>query len=47
MEPLIDPLKDRAVKTVKAPPHRPLSKELMFPDKLKKKPDWKLLRDHL
>lgn len=36
MEVLNDPLKDRVVKTVKPPPHRPLETKLMFPDKLKR-----------
>jgi len=47
MEPLSDPNKDRVVKSVKPPPHRPLAKHLMFPDRLKNKPDWRLIRDHL
>jgi len=47
MEPLSDPLKDRVVKSVKLPPHKPLTRELMFPDRLKGKPDWKVIRDHL
>lgn len=55
MDPLKDPANDRHVKTLKPPPHRPLMKSLMFPDKLKSiqkfdmkdKPDWKLLKDHL
>jgi len=47
MEPLSDPLRDRVMKSVKAPPHRPLARNLMFPDKLKNKPDWKVIRDHL
>ena len=47
MDPLSDPLKDRAIKSVKPPPHRPLSRQLMFPDRLKNKPDWKVIRDHL
>jgi len=47
MEPLTDPAKDRAVKTVKPPPHRPLTRQMMFPDRLKNKPDWKVIRDHL
>ncbi|CAD8124068.1 unnamed protein product [Paramecium sonneborni] len=47
MDILKDPANDRQVKTLKPPPHRPLSKNLMFPDKLKNKPDWKLLKDHL
>ena len=54
MDLLKDPVNDRMVKTLKPPPHRPLSRNLMFPDKLKSKvyynidkPDWKLIRDHL
>jgi serine/threonine-protein phosphatase 2B catalytic subunit len=47
MEPLKDPLGDRMVKSTKPPPAKPLDTKLMFPDKLKNKPDWKLLRDHL
>jgi serine/threonine-protein phosphatase 2B catalytic subunit len=43
MEPLLDPLKDRVVKRLKPPPHRPLAHHLMFPDK----PDWIAIRDHL
>lgn len=35
MDSLKDPNNDRQVKTHKAPPHKPLSYELMFPDKLK------------
>ena len=35
MEPLPDPIKDRVVKTIKPPPHRPLARESMFPEKLK------------
>ena len=33
MDPLLDPVKDRRVKKVKPPPHRPLSEKLMFPKK--------------
>jgi len=48
MEPLSDPVGDRKVKTCKAPPHKPLRKNLLFPDpKNPNKPDWKVLRDHL
>jgi len=47
MEPLSDPSKDRVVKSVKPPPHRPLARHLMFPEKLKGKPDWRLIKDHL
>jgi len=35
------------VKTVKPPPHKPLSKQLLWPDsKNPKKPDWKALKEH-
>lgn len=47
MEPLTDPTNDRRVKTVRPPPHKPLSKNLIWPAHLKNKPDWKCLRDHL
>ena len=30
MEPLSDPLKDRRVKNVKPPPHKPLAAKLMW-----------------
>jgi len=46
MEPLKDPLGDRIVKTIKAPPFKPLrSKEIWEKDK--KIPNWKKLRDHM
>lgn len=32
METLNDPFDDRAVKTVKAPPHKPLAPNMMYPD---------------
>lgn len=35
MDTLQDPANDRQVKTHKAPPHKPLSRQLMFPDRLK------------
>ena len=35
MESLPDPLKDRQVKNLKAPPHKPLDKLLLWPEKLK------------
>lgn len=35
MDTLQDPANDRQVKTLKPPPHRPLSKNLMFPDRLR------------
>lgn len=35
MDSLSDPLKDRVVKNLKAPPHKPLDKSLIWPDKLK------------
>ena len=58
MDLLKDPVNDRMVKTLKAPPHKPLDQKLLYPEKLKGnislglynckgKPDWKLLKDHL
>ena len=35
MELLADPLKDRVVKNLKAPPHKPLDKALIWPEKMK------------
>jgi hypothetical protein len=35
MLPLSDPNNDRVVKTVRAPPHRPLDKHLFWPQQLK------------
>ena len=32
MDPLCDPNNDRAVKSVKPPPHRPLAKNLIWPN---------------
>ena len=37
MKALSDPANDRGVKHVKPPPHRPLTRELMFPPELKSK----------
>jgi len=47
MEPLNDPLKDRVVKGVKAPPHQPLQAKLMWKENKSNKPEWKLIRNHL
>jgi serine/threonine-protein phosphatase 2B catalytic subunit len=44
---LPDPNNDRVVKSFQPPPHKPLPRNLMFPDRLKNKPDWKLIKDHL
>jgi len=33
MEPLSDPDNDRAIKDIIPPPHRPLSTELLYPEK--------------
>ena len=38
MELLADPLKDRVVKNLKAPPHKPLDKALIWPEKMKGMP---------
>ena len=35
MEPLADPDQDRAMKDIVPPPHRPLSEELLYPNKCK------------
>ena len=51
MESLPDPCDDRPVKTLKSPPHKPLSHEKLFPANLKRGslevPDWHLLMQHL
>ena len=51
MEPLTDPYSDRVIKTHPAPPHKPVSHDLLFPPYLKSQgqevPDWKYLKDHL
>lgn len=41
MEPLNDPANNRKVKTVRPPPHKPLTKELLWPSHMKNKPDWR------
>ena len=46
MQPLLDPLKDRKVKSLKPPPHKPLDKDLLWPSG-SSKPDWKCLKEHL
>ena len=45
MEPLSDPLGDRAMSEMIAPPHRRLTHSLLFPSP--NKPNWRLLKDHL
>ena len=35
MELLSDPVKDRQVKSVRPPPHKPLNIQTVFPEKLK------------
>lgn len=35
MEPLKDAAEDRAIKDVQAPPHKPLSDDLLYPNKCK------------
>ena len=49
MEPLLNPKNDRQVPNLLPPPHRPLSRSLLFPNSGKydgSKPNWRLLRDH-
>ena len=41
MEPLVDPLNDRIIKSLPAPPHKPLSMEQVFPKGENQAPDWK------
>jgi hypothetical protein len=33
MEPLLDPLEDRIMKDIVPPPHKPISDELLYPNK--------------
>lgn len=59
MEPLSDPDGDRAMKDIMPPPHRPMSDELLYPNKSKSSisltshllgtnmPNWELLKNHL
>jgi hypothetical protein len=51
MEPLCDPCADRPVSSHKAPPHKPLAHDILFPASLKRGsmevPDWKLLSQHM
>lgn len=35
MEPLVDPQGDRVMKDIMPPPHRPISDELLYPNKRK------------
>jgi hypothetical protein len=35
MEPLLDPVNDRAMKDIIPPPHKPLSDDLLYPNKCK------------
>eukprot|EP00917_Polyrhabdina_sp_WS-2016_P004211 GHVP01009669.1.p1 GENE.GHVP01009669.1~~GHVP01009669.1.p1 ORF type:complete len:361 (-),score=54.03 GHVP01009669.1:357-1439(-) len=46
MEALSDPKSDRVVQSVEPPPAKPLSEDLLFPNK-SQIPDWKALRKHL
>lgn len=47
MEPLNDAVNDRVVKEVPAPPHRPLSEELLYPTKSSNMPNWEVLKTHM
>lgn len=46
MEPLSDPLNDRAIPSVPAPPHRPLSIDIMIKP-YSRIPSWIMIKDHL
>ena len=58
MESLLDATDDRAVKDIIPPPHRPLSDELLYPNKgmrtnhiksglASNAPNWEVLKNHL
>jgi serine/threonine-protein phosphatase 2B catalytic subunit len=51
MELLPDPCQDRVVSSIKPPPHRPLSKEIMYPYRKNNinqtAPDIDIVKDHL
>ena len=48
MERLADPLNDRVVKSVPAPPHKPLPRSKMYPNpSTPNVPDLQLVRSHL
>mmetsp|Transcript_18218 Transcript_18218/g.18201 ORF Transcript_18218/g.18201 Transcript_18218/m.18201 type:complete len:229 (+) Transcript_18218:6-692(+) len=47
MEPLLDPLHDRAVQDLVPPPHRVLDRVKLYPRGIANPPDWIVLRDHL
>lgn len=46
-EPLLDPISDRVLKTLEAPPHRELPSSLLFPRGVGSPPDVSLLKNHL
>jgi len=43
MEPLLDPVGDRVMKDIVPPPHKPISDELLYPNKSIDQFYWKLL----
>ena len=45
MEPLLDPLNDRQIRSLEAAPYQPLTDDLMW--KEMDMPDWEMIRDHL
>jgi serine/threonine-protein phosphatase 2B catalytic subunit len=45
MESLLDPLNDRQVPSLEAPPYKPLSDDLMWSEM--DMPNWEVIRDHL
>lgn len=46
MEPILDPLNDRFVKDLPAPPSRTISREVLYPSN-QTVPDWQVLQSHL
>lgn len=48
MKTLCDPKNDRVVKSVKPPPHKPLSSQLLWDNASDQNlPNWKILRNHM
>ena len=47
VEPLLDPLNDRVVKTLEAPPHHELTSTILFPRGVGSPPDVSILKNHL
>jgi len=45
---LLDPENDRAMKEITPPPHRPISEDILYPNKSTSTiPDWEALKTHM